>query len=272
VPEACSFSDEVLAQSRDLYYLKRAREDRDLFLDLIRRLQAGERGVDAILLRAHYPKLLQIVRRYGRALAHDHDDLMQEARLAMLEACARFDLDSEDSAVGFVWLYVKSYVCRYVVDLGEVVRVPCHLYSKRRGDGTHRYGVRNVYCFSEMADEAREGWNERFEDALVDDRPSPEDAAALLEHLDLGQRLLRERLSQLSLQEHEVLRRRFLYESPDGKSEGAVQGKPGPVMDGQPTLADVGREQDLSRERIRQVEAQALQKMRKAMGKTRRKA
>lgn len=239
-------SASALAQSRDLLFLRRVRKDADLFVSLIRRLQAGEVGVAEILVRAHYPMIRSVVSAHGRSLPAEHEDLMQEGRMALLEACARFDTEGEGKSLSYVWTYVRSYVRRYLCDLGEVVRVPVNRYKK--DEGPYRYGRRHCMFFSELPVLMNDDMEYSFEEALVDDRPLADQVLEGVRIRDLGASVVG-LLADLSPKEREVLRRRFL----DARGE-------------EPTLRLVGDQMGLCRERVRQLESQALRKIRGTTG------
>ncbi len=270
----------ALDQSRDLALLSKVRRDVVTCVSFIRRFQAGERGVERVLLRAHYPMMLQLVRRYSRNRPWEQEDLMQEARLGMLEAFARFDLTHEDASMGYVYQTMKHYVCRYLLNHSEVVRIPIHRYAGevrhtskdgkrgyrskdpvREGEVHYHYGKRNVLCFSEMVDEATENMEHAFEDSLVSEHPLPDEALGNLQIRYLGgltvEKLLAAPRGRLTLTpaEQRVLRRRFLHDGDD-----------------KPTLAEVGKEEGVCRERVRQHEASGLDKLRAGTGPMARRA
>jgi RNA polymerase sigma factor (sigma-70 family) len=235
------------AQLQDVAYLKQLRVDKDLFRALIVRFQDKEPGTSEIILKAHEPMLTHIIGRHCKTARDEHEDLLQVARLALLEGCARFrPSDDTHGALGYIWLYVKSYVCRSMSDEGSVVKIPTYRFDKKRNglsearDGVqYRFGKRYVMTFSEMADETHDGDLRSFEDTLTDERPLQDEILDGVWRTDILKRKTRQLLGSaiLTKREIEVLHSRF---------------------DGQ-TLHEIGDRVHLSRERIRQIEKEALQ-------------
>lgn len=245
-------------EMKDSSFLKRMRTDKALMTEVIARFQAKEPGVSELILKAHLPLMLKIVSRHGRAAPHDQEDLLQVARLALLEGCARFNLEGEDDKKGslaFLWIYVKSYVSRSLLDEGAVVKIPIHRFSKKNKETLHerapgyvdyRMGKRYVMNFSEMADENEEGMEYSFQDALVSDAAPPDQV--------LDDVWLRRRLDDSV---HRMLQKGFL----SARERDVLAAR----MDGA-TLKELGDDWGYSRERIRQIEATALAKLRMAAG------
>ena len=88
-----------------------------------------------------------------------------------------------------------------------------------------------------------------LQDTIVDDSPSPEALVAEREAVDVRSRVLREALGTLSDRERHIFVERRLRDDP-------------------PTLEDLGREYGISRERIRQLEARAFNKVKAAVENT----
>jgi RNA polymerase primary sigma factor len=237
----------------DPEYVKRLRTDKDLFRDLIVRFQAKEPGVSDIILKAHHPMLVKIVLRYCRSAVNDYEDLLQVARLALLEGCARFESSEEaKGALSFIWIYVKSYVCRALADEGSVVKIPPFRFDDKRNvasekkDGIrYRFGSRYVMTFSEMEDQMHDGMIHSFEETLTDDRPLPDETLDGVWRTGTLKRVTERLLRSVSLSKREVdiLRARF---------------------EGQ-TLNEIGEVHRLSRERVRQIEREAMHTLQHAL-------
>jgi RNA polymerase primary sigma factor len=234
----------ALQQSRDFGFLAQVRKDEEVFKGVIARLQAGEPGVERILLGAHYPLLLKIVKRYAGAFQDEVPDMLQSARIAMLEACARFDLENPDSSIGYIWMYVKHYVVRDLVNQSTVVRIPVNQYkSSKDSQGntvkpSYAVSRRHVLTFTEMEGHTSEENTVAFEEVLVSEEPAPDDLVDLAWRSEVMETLIKR--VRLSLRESQILKNRML-----GK-----------------TLGEVGEIFGMSRERIRQIEAEALDKLR----------
>jgi len=246
-------TERARAELRDPEHVKRLRVDKDLFRDLIDRFQAKEPGTSDIILKAHQPMLVKIVLRYCRSAANDYEDLLQVARLALLEGCARFQSSEEaKGALSYIWIYVKSYVCRALADEGSVVKIPPFRFDDKRNvtsekrDGVrYRFGTRYVMTFSEMEDEMHDGMIHSFEETLTDDRPLQDETLDGVWRTSslkrVTERLLRS--VTLSKREVEILRARF---------------------EGQ-TLNEIGEVHALSRERVRQIEQETMHTLQHAL-------
>lgn len=234
-------SAKVLAESRDKELIKRIMKESKLFAAYILRFQQGEAGIAEILIRAHFPLMLKYVHRYGRAVPQDAEDLMQTARLAFLEGCARYDGSNPDASTSYVWKFVKSHVCREVIDSGTVVRIPVHCYHGKSGgkEPLIKYGFKHVICFSEMEREYEEYMDHSFDENLVSDAPSPEDLCGTGIASQVAGRMVNRVYGALNERERSILRARLCENR---------------------TLTEVGKESDISRERTRQLQHEALLK------------
>lgn len=231
----------IRALLRDKSYQARVREDVALHKDLIRRYQAGEPGTGELLLRVNLPLLRKVAIRYARAWEDEIRDHFQEARLALLEAASRYDPTRGASPHTWYWQYVRSYVRRHAIDVGSVVRFPVAHYGKRHPPELRKQTLRNpvTRTFSDM--EVR--WSQddlSFEESLIDDKDLAPDIMGDGEVEAQMPFVLDFLLDGLPARHIDVLRKRFC--------------RPVPLM-----LQEIGDEYGVSRERIRQIEAEALE-------------
>lgn len=234
--------------------LRAIRKDAELHKAYIARFQQGE-AVEHILLLVNYPLMHRLVTRYVK-WHRDWADLWQEARMATLAALIRFDATKNVAPYTWLFLNVRSYLRRYMIQFGQGVRFPSHLYSNKRStdDKTKwKYGkVQLVWprtaMFTDMDDAygANDTTSESFQDRIVDATPN---VGEILEVSQLVTKLpdLVWRLTRcLNTREREIIFARYLVDDDEEP----------------PTLAELGRKWNLSRERMRQLEVIAFEKMR----------
>ena len=228
-------------------------------LDLIRRYQAGDRQAGAALLAAHAGLVYAYARRcFVRAV--DPDDVLQEARLGFLRAVDRFDPARAASLATYAVCRIRQRVARYVQDHGSTIRVPVDqqitLRRLRRASEEEREATIAAdehlraarLALRSLSLDAPAVVRGDGEEALLDTReaegPTPEEAAIEAEEGRLSDEVQRawERLTE---RERDVLRRR--------------------CMEGQ-TLEEVAGTYRLTRERVRQIEAKALHRLRARLG------
>lgn len=244
----------------DAVSIKDCRESPKLALELIQAFQAGRGGAAELLIEVYTPYIAKCVRRYSYFYARDLDDFFQEGRLAILDACARWDFDrGSTSASTYVFKYVSGYIRRYSMVAESCVRVPVHAYDKKRMDGATKRAEwirefrKNLtlapVCalFSDLDDRsapaghgiARGEEGDAFEDLIFDEAaPRADDALADADLEAATRRVVPSVTALLSDRERDVLARR-LGDAPE-------------------TLLEIGEDYGLSRERIRQIEEIAL--------------
>lgn len=197
----------------------------------------GDLNAGRLLLEEHARFITSVVSKY-KGRDWEWDDTMQVAKMAFLEACKRFDPKKAGSILTYAYHYIHGYIIRSHVMEGSVVRFPANQYKSDR----YKYRARYVFCFSEMADRMNE-WSEMsFEETLVDEDPSIEDNLC---DQDLKKKLIDDLSSAMNFlteREISVLNSRFCDE---------------PL-----SLEIIGKKWDLTRERIRQIENEALRKLR----------
>jgi len=239
------------------------RRDPALVVELIRAYQAGRRGAAELLLEVYGPFIGSCLKRYVYFYGRDLEDFQQEAALAVLDACARWDFGrGTASPTSYVFKYVRGFMHRYAVLAESCVRVPVHAYDRKRQASARMREFSRTLSLAPVcrllseyegtpsrelpplkgrgiAAASDEVGGEALEDLFFDE--DAEGAEVVLAALDEGRSLPRVSEVLLALcddREIDVVARRF--------------------ADDAWTLEEVGRSYGFTRERARQIEFKAL--------------
>jgi RNA polymerase primary sigma factor len=243
---------------------------------VLRTISEGEREARRAreaMMRANLRLVVHIAKGYcnrGLMLA----DLIQEGNLGLMQALKKFDWRRGAKLSTYATYWIRQAMSRAIADQAATVRIPVHMretagqimhatrrMTQRMGrEPTHeevaarlglplgkvktaRQLVREPVSLETPINDDEDG---KLED-LIEDRGAvmPFDAAARSVLRERASRLL----SGLTPREERILRMRF-----------------GIGLDGDHTLEEVGRTFNVTRERIRQIEAKALQKLRASVG------
>ena len=238
-------------------------------IDLATKMAAGDPAAKKRLSEANLRLVVSIAKRYvGRGM--QFLDLIQEGNLGLIKAVEKFDHTKGFKFSTYATWWIRQAITRAIADQARTIRIPVHLVetinkvkqvsSQLLHKNGHEPSAEEIAAELDMpVDKVREimrvaqepvsletpiGEEEdsHLGDFIQDeDAPAPADAASLI--------LLKEQLSEvlqsLTPREEKVLKLRFGLE--DGRSR---------------TLEEVGKEFNVTRERIRQIEAKALRKLR----------
>ena len=238
-------------------------------IELAIRIADNDQEAKDRLTKANLRLVVSIAKRYvGRGMMFL--DLIQEGNLGLIKAVDKFDYTKGFKFSTYATWWIRQAITRAIADQGRTIRIPVHMVEtinkvkKTSNMLLHRDGkdptpediaeelsmpvekVRDILRISQEPVSLETPIGEEEDSHLGDfipdeDALSPADAAAMT----FLKTKVDEVLSTLTPREAEVLRLRF------GLKDGTPQ-----------TLEEVGKEFNVTRERIRQIEAKALRKLR----------
>ncbi len=267
VPEGVSIDDPVRMYLKEIGKVALLTSEQEV--ELAKRIEAGDEIAKQKLAEANLRLVVSIAKRYvGRGM--QFLDLIQEGNLGLIKAVEKFDFTKGFKFSTYATWWIRQAITRAIADQARTIRIPVHMVEtinklirierqliQELGRSPQPEEIAKMMDMP--ADKVREimkiaqepvsletpiGEEEdsHLGDFIEDhDAPAPAEAAAFT--------MLKEQLmgvlDTLTPREEKVLRLRF------GLDDGRAR-----------TLEEVGKEFNVTRERIRQIEAKALRKLR----------
>ena len=265
--EGISVDDPVRMYLREIGRIPLLTFDQEL--DLAKRILKGDEEAKQKLAESNLRLVVSIAKKYvGRGMLFL--DLIQEGNMGLIKAVEKFDYTKGFKFSTYATWWIRQAITRAIADQARTIRIPVHMVetiNKLIRTSRHllqqlgreptpeeiaqemEIPVEKVMEIQKIAQDPvsletpiGEEDDSHLGDFIQDeDSPAPQDSAAYT----MLKEQLEEVMNTLTPREAKVLKLRFGLE--DGKAR---------------TLEEVGREFDVTRERIRQIEAKALRKLR----------
>ena len=267
VPDGVSIEDPVRMYLKEIGKVPLLTAEEEI--ELAKRMELGDEAAKKKLAEANLRLVVSIAKRYvGRGMLFL--DLIQEGNLGLIKAVEKFDYRKGYKFSTYATWWIRQAITRAIADQARTIRIPVHMVetinklirvSRQLLQELGREPtpeeiaeemnmpvdrVREILKISQepvsLETPIGEEEDSHLGDFIQDDNvPVPSDAAAFT----LLKEQLVEVLGTLTEREQKVLRLRF------GLDDGRAR-----------TLEEVGKEFNVTRERIRQIEAKALRKLR----------
>jgi len=267
IPEGISIDDPVRMYLKEIGKVPLLSSDEEI--ELAKRMEQGDEEAKRRLAEANLRLVVSIAKRYvGRGMLFL--DLIQEGNLGLIKAVEKFDFRKGFKFSTYATWWIRQAITRAIADQARTIRIPVHMVETinklirvsrqllqelgrdptpeeiAKEMGMSEDKVRDIMKISQEPVSLETPIGEEEDSHLGDfipddDAPAPAESAAFT----LLKEQLIDVLDTLTPREEKVLRLRF------GLDDGRAR-----------TLEEVGREFNVTRERIRQIEAKALRKLR----------
>ena len=267
VPEGVSIEDPVRMYLKEIGKVPLLSAEEEI--ELAKKMEQGDENAKKRLAEANLRLVVSIAKRYvGRGMLFL--DLIQEGNLGLIKAVEKFDYEKGYKFSTYATWWIRQAITRAIADQARTIRIPVHMVetinkliresrqllqelgreplpeeiAERMGISVER--VREILKISQEPVSLETPIGEEEDSHLGDfiqDQNVPVPAEAAASNLLRDQ--LNEVLDTLTEREQKVLRLRF------GMDDGRAR-----------TLEEVGKEFQVTRERIRQIEAKALRRLR----------
>jgi len=234
-------------------------------IELARRWREGDRLAGERLVEASLPFVIKVAKEYRR-WGVPMEDLIQQGNLGLLRAAMKFDPDQGCRLITYAVYWIRAEIREYVVRSYRIVRLGSTRTERKAMRMYRREGIETIEQLVEVSGmplkRAKKLWpllkqRDFALDATTDERgpavnrlesggETPEERYARAEQIRGVRAKLGAALDTLSDRERRIVEERLLSDEPR-------------------TLASIGEEMGVSKERVRQLEARARGKLRGAL-------
>ncbi len=261
-------ADSIRSYLREIgkYPLLSAEEE----IDVAKRILEGDEIAKETMINSNLRLVVSVAKKYVRGSKLTLLDLIQEGNLGLIKAVDKFDYTKGFKFSTYAMWWIRQAITRAIADQGRTIRIPVHMKERMNkltkasrsfiSDNGREPTTEELAELLDITEERVENIVQLYGDTISLETPVGDEEDAVLmnfvaddempaifsnvEQVMLGKEL-DEVLSILSEREQRILRLRF------GFHDGKIW-----------TLEEVGKEFNVTRERIRQIEAKALRRLR----------
>ncbi len=241
-------------------------------------VEHGDRDAAHKLVTSHLRLVAKIAMGY-RGYGLPVNELISEGNVGMMQAVKRFDPERGFRLATYAMWWIKASIQEYILRSWSLVKIGTTAAQKKLffnlrrtknqlkafDENLHPDDITKIAKKLDVSEDDVVSMNQRmagadhslnaplkvegdgeWQDWLVDEEPDQETAYAEEEELDIRRELMAEAMKSLNEREQEILTERRLQDEPK-------------------TLEDLSQEYNISRERVRQIEVRAFEKLQKAM-------